>query len=237
MEEPPPSAPKRRPVAKRSSAAPARGRITLPGYVFRASLGEETERGRPSPPRSPLRGRGNDCRQFPTRSWFPPSARGCRSLSSARPGLRLGRGARRVGAGCLAEPDPLFLSAPLFVCLFRDASALPSRASGGARISSVRVEEAALHAARDVTTDRDVAREASEARTTIWRRRPRACDLAERHCPRHPAGRAPVLELPRVIGDTVQPGATTLTRARGADAPTSFLSERSSPWIAAFAEE
>ena len=34
---------------------------------------------------------------------------------------------------------------------------------------------------------------------------------------------------PRVIGDSVQPGATALTRARGATRGTSFLSDRSSP--------
>ena len=39
-----------------------------------------------------------------------------------------------------------------------------------------------------------------------------------------------------VIGDTVQPGATTFTRASGASRTTSFLSESARPWaIAAFA--
>ena len=39
-----------------------------------------------------------------------------------------------------------------------------------------------------------------------------------------------------VIGDTVQPGATTLTRASGASRTTSFLRESASPWaIAALA--
>jgi hypothetical protein len=39
-----------------------------------------------------------------------------------------------------------------------------------------------------------------------------------------------------VIGDTVQPGATTFTRADGAVRTTSFLSERASPWAIAALE-
>ena len=60
-------------------------------------------------------------------------------------------------------------------------------------------------------------------------------DLAERH-------RARVRRTssgsssPRVIGETVQPGATALTRTRDPSLEASFFSERSRPtWMAAFA--
>ena len=119
-EEPAPSAPKRRPVSEAVIGGARPRRITRPGMSSgRVARGGQTERGRPSPPRSPLRGRGNDCRQFPTRS--------CSAGTDRQPAV----GAR--------GPRPTWARP-------RRATRLPAR-----RVlpTSVRVEDAALHAAGD----------------------------------------------------------------------------------------
>ena len=57
----------------------------------------------------------------------------------------------------------------------------------------------------------------------------RAGDLAECHIVRETARTWPGSTRPRVIGVSVQPGATAFTRPRGAIRTISFFSERSSP--------
>ena len=58
-------------------------------------------------------------------------------------------------------------------------------------------------------------------------------DLAQRHRAGDALERAPSSTSPRVIGDSVQPGATAFTRPRGAMRTISFFSESSRPPVIA----
>ena len=92
------------------------------------------------------------------------------------------------------------------------------------------MDDAALHAAGDRDElAADVAGEHVRGEDDDLRRHVLGLgDLAQGHRPRD-APHASGSTWPRVIGDSVQPGATALTRARGATRVTSFFSDSSSP--------
>ena len=86
------------------------------------------------------------------------------------------------------------------------------------------MEDAAFHAARDRD---DLACEwpdsSSEASTTTWVATSSGCATFRSAIVRVMRPTCSSVSAARVIGDTVQPGATTFTRARGATRTTSFF--------------